>query len=230
MTNARIYDNIETYISLGRNEFELSTLARKGINMNAEQFRTQAREAIRGKWNSLALISFVYAVLTAALSFTGVGALIITGPISVAFAAISLRAIRGEHFEVKNLFDGFYNFLNTFLLGLLNTVFIFLWSLLFFVPGIIKSLSYSMSYYVMAENPDISPEDARQESIKMMDGNKMRLFCLNFSFIGWILLSILTFGILLFWVLPYIQAANAAFYEEIKPRVEIPELEINEEA
>lgn len=198
--------------------------------MTTQQFRAQARESIRGKWNSLALIWFVYVIISSAVAYTAIGALIVLGPFSVALAMISIRVIRNEQFELKNLFDGFYNFMNSFLLGLVNTIFIALWSLLFIVPGIIKSLSYSMSYYVMAENPEISQENARQESIKMMEGNKMRLFCLNFSFIGWILLSILTFGILLFWVLPYMQAANAAFYEEIKPRIEIPELEINEEA
>jgi uncharacterized membrane protein len=86
-----------------------------------------------------------------------------------------------------------------------------------------------MSYYVMAENPEMSGEDARRESIMMMDGNKMRLFCLQLSFIGWYLLSALTLGILLFWVVPYVQAATAAFYEEINPRINIPYLEVEED-
>ena len=198
------------------------------IIMNSQEIRNHASAAIRGRWNSLALIFFVYAVLTSALSFTGVGALIITGPVTVALAGISLRAVRGEHFELKNLFDGFYNFVNTFLLGLVNSIFIALWSLLFVIPGIIKSLSYSMSYYVMAENPEISGEEARRESIMMMEGNKLRLFKLQLSFIGWYLLSVLTFGILLFWVVPYVQAAPSIFYEEIKPRVNIPHLNVND--
>ena len=146
----------------------------------------------------------------------------------MAFAAIALKAIRGEYFELKNLFDGFYNFLNTFLLGLINGIFVALWSLLFIVPGVIKALSYSMSYYIMAENPEISAEDARRESIMMMNGNKTRLFKLYLSFIGWYILSVLTLGILLFWVVPYVQAATAIFYEEIKPRRSIPYLEVEE--
>lgn len=196
--------------------------------MNSQHIRARARDAISGRWNSLALIFFVYTVLVGALSFTGVGALIISGPVSVAFAAISLKAVRGEYFELKNLFDGFYNFLNTFLLGLVNSVFIALWSLLFVIPGIIKALSYSMSYYIMAENPEMSGEDARRESIMMMNGNKMRLFKLHFSFIGWYLLSMITLGILLFWVVPYVQAATAVFYEEIKPRINVPHLDVDD--
>ncbi len=197
--------------------------------MNSQQIKSRALDAIRGRWNSLALITLVYALVIGGLSFTGVGAIFVAGPFGVAFAIISLKVIRREPFELKNIFDGFYNFVNTFLLGLVNTVFIALWSLLFVVPGIIKSLSYSMSYYVMAENPEMSGEDARRESIMMMDGNKMRLFCLQLSFIGWYLLSALTLGILLFWVVPYVQAATAAFYEEINPRINIPYLEVEED-
>ena len=197
--------------------------------MTSQQFKMRAREAIRGRWNSLALIFLVYTLVISATSFTGFGSLLVTGPMGVAFAMISLRVIRGDYFELKNLFDGFYNFINTFLLGLVNSILIALWTLLFIVPGIIKSLSYSMSYYVMAENPTMSGEQARLESIRMMEGNKMRLFCLHLSFIGWYILSVLTFGILLFWVVPYVQAATAAFYEEIRPRVEIPKLEVDEE-
>ena len=198
--------------------------------MNSQQIRSQAKNAIGDRWNSLALIFFIYTVVVGMLAFTGVGSLVVAGPISVAFAGISLRAIRREYFELKNLFDGFYNFLNTFLLGLVNAVFITLWSLLFIIPGIIKALSYSMSYYIMSEKPEISGEDARRESIMMMNGNKMRLFKLHLSFIGWYLLSVLTLGILLFWVVPYVQAATAVFYEEIKPQVYIPHLNVDEPA
>lgn len=196
--------------------------------MDSQQIRSQALDAIKTRWNSLALITFVYACIIGALSFTGVGPVVISGSFTVSLSIISLKAIRREHFELKNLFDGFYNFVNTFLLGLVNTVFVALWSLLFLVPGIIKSLSYSMSYYIIAENPEMSSEEARRESIMMMNGNKMRLFKLQLSFIGWYILSIFTFGILLFWVIPYAQAATAVFYEDIKPRFKIPYLEVDE--
>ena len=73
-----------------------------------------------------------------------------------------------------------------------------------------------MTYFILKDNPEMSATDAITESRKMMDGNKWRLFCLDFSFIGWILLSILTCGILIFVVEPYMLAARAAFYESIK--------------
>ena len=67
----------------------------------------------------------------------------------------------------------------------------------------------------MYDNPSIAPDAARKASIEMMRGNKWRLFCLDFSFIGWYLLSVLTFGILSFWVLPYHYSATAAFYQSL---------------
>ena len=197
--------------------------------MDSQQIRSQALDSIKTRWNSLALITFIYNCILGALSFTGVGPILITGPFTVSLAMISLKAIHREHFELKNLFDGFYNFVNTFLLGIVNAVFVALWSLLFVIPGIVKALSYSMSYYIMAENPGISSEEARRKSIAMMDGNKMRLFKLHLSFIGWYILSAFTFGILLFWVVPYVQAATAIFYENIKPRFQIPYLEVEDD-
>ena len=149
----------------------------------------------------------------------GVGAIaafLITGPLTIDFSIVALNAIRGEKIEIVTLFDGFKVFVNAFLLSLCNSALIVLWSFLFYIPGIVKALSYSMSYYILAENPELTHTQARNESIKIMEGHKWQLFCLQFSFIGWYILVGLTFGILAFWVTPYVQTATAAFYEEIK--------------
>lgn len=71
----------------------------------------------------------------------------------------------------------------------------------------------------MSENPEISAKEAMEMSMKMMDGNKFRLFCLRLSFIGWMLLGILTFGIGFLWIIPYMNAATAAFYDEVSRNV-----------
>ena len=73
-----------------------------------------------------------------------------------------------------------------------------------------------MSYYILKDNPNMSGDEARKASIEMMKGHKWELFCLEFSYIGWILLSILTFGILTLWVNPYMEVAKVAFYENLK--------------
>lgn len=88
--------------------------------------------------------------------------------------------------------------------------------LLFIIPGIVKSFSYAMTPYILEENPELSANEAIDRSRAMMKGHKFDLFWLYLSFIGWILLSILTLGIGLLWLAPYMQTATAAFYEDVK--------------
>lgn len=94
----------------------------------------------------------------------------------------------------------------------------FLWTLLLIVPGIIKSFEYAIIPYILADDPEITSKEAFKKAKAMMQGNKWRLFKLNFSFIGWILLCCLTLGIGTFFLVPYIEAANAEFYMELKNR------------
>ncbi len=99
--------------------------------------------------------------------------------------------------------------------------FIFLWSLLFVIPGIIKSFSYAMTPYILEENPELSANEAIDHSRAMMKGHKFDLFWLYLSFIGWGILCICTFGIGLLWLAPYMNTAVAAFYEDVKADYEL---------
>ena len=99
---------------------------------------------------------------------------------------------------------------------LLMNIFIFLWSLLLLIPGIIKAFSYAMTPYILKEYPELSANQAIELSRKMMRGHKFDLFWLNLSFVGWFFLCLLTLGIGFVWFLPYVQTANAAFYQEVK--------------
>ena len=95
-------------------------------------------------------------------------------------------------------------------------MYIILWSLLFIIPGLAAAYSYSMTRYILAENPYMSADEAIARSKQMMYGNRWRLFCLHISFIGWSLLStLLTFGIGELWLTPYRMTAEAAFYREV---------------
>jgi uncharacterized membrane protein len=96
-------------------------------------------------------------------------------------------------------------------------LFTFLWSLLLFIPGIIKSYSYSMTLYIISEDPSIGVMDAITKSREMMNGYKFKKFLLDLSFIGWFLLCIITLGIGFLWFIPYVGVAGAAFYNDIKP-------------
>lgn len=190
--------------------------------MRARDFRARAWNSLAGKWGTLVVITLLVLVINSVLSglsFIGIGAialLLVTGPITLSMNIISLKVIRGYNVEVGDTFLGFKNFTSAFLLSFINEILIALWSLLFIIPGIVKGYAYSMSHYILAENPNMDVNQARLRSIELMDGNKWRLFCLDCSFIGWGILCILTCGILSLWVTPYKQCAYAAFYEEIK--------------
>lgn len=93
---------------------------------------------------------------------------------------------------------------------------LFLWSLLFIIPGIVKAFSYSMTYFVLCDEPKLSAGEAIAKSARMMKGRKKDLLLLDLSFIGWFIVSALTAGIGFFWTLPYYWAAKAAFYEDLK--------------
>ena len=103
--------------------------------------------------------------------------------------------------------------IGTLLLVGIKTV---LWTLLFIIPGIIKSFEYAIIPYILADDPEISSKDAFKKAKQMMNGNKWRLFKLEFSFIGWILLCVLTLGIGAPFLIPYVNAATAEFYIELK--------------
>ena len=103
--------------------------------------------------------------------------------------------------------------IGTLLLVGIKTV---LWTILFIIPGIIKSYEYAIIPYILADDPEISSKEAFKKAKQMMNGNKWRLFKLQFSFIGWFILCVLTFGIGTFFLIPYENAAIAEFYVELK--------------
>ena len=201
--------------------------------MFAKDYREKAWNKLSGKWGTFAIIFLIYFIIVGFLEGVGsfdaqnlvntiiigllsVVSFVLSGPFEFGLRKTSLMVSNGQTIRVENLFDGFKDFTRTALLNIINSLFIFLWSLLFIIPGIIKAISYSMSYYILEENPNMSANEARLESIRIMQGNKWRYFCLQISFIGWILLSILTFGILFLWVNSYIYVANAEFYKSLK--------------
>ncbi|MDE6844387.1 MAG: DUF975 family protein [Lachnospiraceae bacterium] len=120
--------------------------------------------------------------------------------------------------ELGELGYGFSNcYMNVVKTMFLRQLYIFLWSLLFIVPGIIKGYEYRMIPYILAENPGIDSKEAFAMSKQMMDGNKWNAFVLDLSFLGWIILSMFTCGILaIFYVNPYILMTDAELYVALK--------------
>lgn len=127
-----------------------------------------------------------------------------------------LRLFRDKKKDLGSLFEGFRHIKRVLGTMVLMTIYIILWTLLFIIPGIIKQYSYAMTPYILEDRPELSYDEAIEESMRMMDGYKWKLFCLHFSFIGWHILAILTCGIGYLWLYPYIYMAQAAFYEDRK--------------
>ena len=143
----------------------------------------------------------------------------ISAPFAYAYANAMLGFYRGEMETATDDMLGYVktkeSYMRSLSVGALTYLYTFLWSLLFVIPGIVKAYSYAMTYFIAKENPDLTAEQAILASMKMMSGNKMKLFLLDLSFIGWIILSIFTFGIGFIFVAPYMANARAAFYEEL---------------
>lgn len=147
---------------------------------------------------------------------------IITTGMSFAF----LTAFRDPRYKIRPLRDAFQvfskkYFLGVFLIYIVSSLFIVLWTLLFFIPGFIKSYSYSQAYLIYKDHADypntekVSAVNCITESRELMDGHKGRLFALDVSFIGWYLIGFLTLGIGFLWITPYTTAARTAFYNDL---------------
>lgn len=185
-------------------------------------FMEQARDALRGKLGSAAGAYFLFAIILSLISavpyFGTLSYYILSGPFVVGFYAYTLRIARSENVTLGFIFDGFNDFgrcVATFFLILIYTL---LWSLLLIIPGIMASFSYTMTYFILIDNPDMKANEAIKESKRLMMGNRWKLFCLGFRFIGWYLLGLATVGIGFFWIVPYFLVTLSNFYEDIKEK------------
>jgi len=187
----------------------------------------QARESLKGKWGLVIGTFLVYMLIVSAIQIIPfVGAIItlfIGGPFALGLAIFSLTISRNQEASLEQIFKGFNNFGTSLGAYLLMVLFVILWMLLLIVPGIIAALSYSMTFFIIADDSTIGPMDAIDKSKKMMYGYKWKYFCLNLRFLGWALLCILTLGIGLLWLIPYIQISLAKFYDDVKANSMIAE-------
>ncbi len=173
----------------------------------------QAREALEGRWGFAIGTYLLYILISGCIPPISI---IISGPMTQGMAGLSLKLSRRQQSDVPDLFTGFNNFWNALLAYLLIIVFVILWSLLLFIPGIIAAISYSQTFYVLSEDPAIDPMDAINRSMALMNGYKAKYFRLCLRFFGWSLLCCLTLGIGFFWLIPWIQVTFAGFYDDLK--------------
>ncbi|WP_133680564.1 DUF975 family protein [Paludibacterium purpuratum] len=184
------------------------------------QIMAEARAALSGRWKvAIAIVAIQFGIMMATnlLGLFGAGiSVMISGPLALGIAMVFLRFLRGEPVRVGNLFDGFAHFATCFCAYFLMSLFILLWALLLIVPGIIAAYAYSMTFYILADEPQLRAREALRKSKIMMFGNKWKFCCLGFRFSGWFLLGIVTLGIGFLWIVPYISASLARFYLDIR--------------
>ena len=183
------------------------------------EIKSLGKQAFLSQYWLCVIVMLLYALIIGAGSYTGIVMILLAGPLEVGLCAFSMRLQQGAEVSIGTMFSSAFDHNFGRKLGAYwwRQLFTFLWSMLFIIPGIVKSLAYSMQPYILAECPDVTAKDSLKLSMRMMEGKKMRLFVLGLSFIGWALLSGLTAGILaLLYVGPYMQQTMAQFYQEVK--------------
>lgn len=209
--------------------------------MNRNKIKTKARELIDGKlwqlWKPMLIIALISATLSFLLDkylplsyslFTYDGTdlsidlansiitFLIT-PISVGYSLYILNFVRGKEFKIDDLFSKIKYVLPIWAIILIIDLFTTIGSALLIVPGIIVSLMFAMADYVMVDS-DIKVDKVLKDSTSLMKGHKWDYFVFLLSFTGWVLLSIITFGVALIYVAPYMIVAKALYYEELKKK------------
>ena len=192
-------------------------------------YRDAAWNSLSGNWGSAVVFTLVYfviaciaGVIDGALTLgSSLVTVLLTAPVTYSYNIMFLDNQRsGKAFDVQALFEGYNDYLRITGTYLLMCVYIFLWTLLLIVPGIIKSISYSQTLYVLRDEPSLTYNGAIERSMAMMEGHKMDYFLLILSFIGWYILGIISLGIGFLWINPYVSKTKALFYEDLKSEYE----------
>ena len=202
--------------------------------MDIHELKARARKSLKGNYKESIKLFFLYflvcigiivvfSIIEENIEINGLLAFILAFiPTLVVyglypgFYSFFLKISRNEEVSCKELFKYRNLFLVTIGTTLMVSIFIFLGTLLFIITGIIMTLSYSMIYFVILDNPEISVTEALEKSKDIMEGHKFDYFVLNLSFVGLYILSYFTLGLLLLWLAPYIMVTTANFYNEIK--------------
>jgi len=200
--------------------------------------RSEARRHLDGVWGTFVLMTFLlYLIqyvcqlpsqfadafkanidfsLVSNLSGVSIILTLLLLPMNWSYSVSFLKNHRGATVDFGDLFVGYKQFTRIFGTLLLQALYTLLWTLLLIIPGIVKSMSYALTAYVLHDHPELQYNAAIERSMSMMEGNKMRLFLLCLSFLGWAILALFTCGIGFLWLAPYVQASMTAFYEDVR--------------
>ena len=216
--NTEIIENEEKYLTPEDKDAFISDMMDEieGSLQAAEMELEQIDAAV---WISVAVVLIIYVIVLLAIVFA-IDILLIN-PLYVGIQRFMLKSVdgTGSVSELGYTFD--HNYKNGIKTAFFRDLHIFLWALLFIIPGIYKKYQYYLVDYILAENPDMPYQEVLERSKKMMDGHKWNTFVLDISFILWHMLSVLTCGILeVFYVIPYTQLTRASLYRKLQEKVE----------
>lgn len=215
-----------------------------------QEYKNSALAALKGRWAPALVCTIVFFLIVFAASLlsyavdienlaTGMVlvflvvslllSLLVTNPLNVGlyYTFYELYKSGDENLTGNMMKTAFGKVLRNGWGMILMYIFVFLWSLLLLIPGIIKAFSYAMTPYILADYPELSANQAINLSRKMMKGHKFDLFWLGLSFIGWIVLGAFTLGIGYLWLVPYVQTSMAGFYQDVKEEYESKKNDIN---
>jgi uncharacterized membrane protein len=191
--------------------------------MDRVAIKAHARKAISGKIFTILAITIIVAIIGGILGLVPVvgwlAVIVLEGPIMFAEAKIFLGIVgKNRTPKIEDITEGLKeeNFTRSFVGYLRYVVFVTLWSLLLWIPGIIKSISYSQMFFLMADDKKLDAAAAQKKSMEIMKGHKWEYFVLDLSFILWGLLCVVTLGLATIYVAPYVSAAKAEFYRQLK--------------
>ena len=185
--------------------------------MQRKEAKRRALNTLRNRWGEAIVVSLLYSIILAALSSViGVGGLLFGSILLIGYYTIQIEAMNNKKFNVEKIVSGLNgNTLSTrIVLSVIKNLYIFLWSLLFIIPGIVKHYGYMLTEFIAMENPEMSASDCLRKSQELMDGHKKELFVLDLSFIGWHLLCILSCGIGYLFLNPYIIQTRIQYIDE----------------
>lgn len=198
---------------------------------NRKAYKEYAKKSLKGRWKTPVLISIIIILITvlAGIPFDpqkvdscipwplSLIPMIFSAILSVAFISYVFALIcTTEEVPFSKFIEGLNNWYNALLSSLWNLLWVTLWSCLFVVPGIVKAISYSQMFFIIAENPKIGARKAMQLSKIITQGHKGDLFTMGLSFLGWFCLAALTAGIGLLWLSPYVTVSFANAYYDLK--------------
>ena len=185
------------------------------------QLMRESRKDLAPHWGLGVLVAFVYVLIVGVPSSIfpdgeGIISLVLAGPLAVGFAYFSFSVIRRETPHFFQLFDGFKIFGKSFLANLCYTILVLVGIVLLIIPGIVVGIALSMTFYIMADQPELSFSECLNESWNLTSGHRFKLLGLNLRFIPWYLLGLLCLGVGMLIVIPWHYVTLARFYEELK--------------